>query len=166
MTRTALALLLALAASAPAQVRSARPDVDDHPECALCGMDRESFADTRHLLEYGDGTQVGTCSIRCAAEHLVRAGYPAPARVLGADQSGKGPVVPLREVRYLTYALDPSKGGTMTARSKAAFLDKKQARRSLGEGGRLIGFAEAVREALGEVADQLTASLVRERRRR
>lgn len=166
MMRNALALLLALAAVAPAQVRSARPDIQDHPECLLCGMDRETFADTRHLLEYADGPAVGTCSIRCAAVHLVSSGFPGPARVLAADLSGRGPVPPLREVRYLTYALDPSKGGTMSPRSKRAYLQREDAAKSLGEGGRLIGFAEAVREALGEVADMLTQGLVRERRRR
>jgi hypothetical protein len=157
MIRHALALLLSLALAVPAtaQVRSARPDVQEHPECTLCGMDRETFADTRHLLEYEDGTQVGTCS-----------GFPAPTRVLAADLSGKGPVPPLREVRYLTYALDPSKGGTMSPRSKQAYLKRADAVASLGEGGRPIGFAEAAREALAEVVDMMTAGLVRERRRR
>jgi hypothetical protein len=110
--RHSLALLLSLALALPAtaQVRSARPDVQEHPECTLCGMDRETFSDTRHLLEYEDGTQIGTCSIRCAAVRIVGGGFPAPTRVLAADLSGKGPVPPLREVRYLTYALDPSKG--------------------------------------------------------
>lgn len=167
-TRLALALplLLSLAASGPAQVRSARPDLQEHPECALCGMDREAFAETRHLLEYADAANVGTCSIRCAAVQLIQGGFPGPSRVLAADLSGRGPVPPLRDVEYLHYALDPSRGGTMSPRSKRAYLSKKDAAASLGEEGRVIGFAEAVREALGEVADMMTGGLVGRRRRR
>lgn len=168
MPRRSLAPLLALAlvASLSAQVRSARPDIQEHPECALCGMDREQFADTRHLLEYADGTKVGTCSIRCAAVRMVGGGFPAPSRVLGADLSGRGPVPPLRDVGYLTYALDPTKRGTMSPRSKLAFLNRADAEKGLGEGGRLIGFAEAVKEALSEVVDMMTAQFAGDRRRR
>ena len=47
-------------------------DLQNHPSCKYCGMDREKFGHSRVYIEYEDGTTVGTCSIRCAAVELAR----------------------------------------------------------------------------------------------
>jgi copper chaperone NosL len=45
-------------------------DVEKHPSCTYCGMDREKFAQSRMVIEYDDGTSLGTCSLHCAAVDL------------------------------------------------------------------------------------------------
>ncbi len=45
-------------------------DVKQFPSCKHCGMDREKFGHSRMLIEYEDGSAVGTCSIHCAAVEL------------------------------------------------------------------------------------------------
>ena len=39
------------------------PDIEAHKSCKYCGMDREKFAHSRMLIEYGDGSSFGSCSI-------------------------------------------------------------------------------------------------------
>ncbi len=43
------------------------PDIATYPECKYCGMIRKKFAHSRALIEYHDGTTVGTCSVHCLA---------------------------------------------------------------------------------------------------
>lgn len=45
-------------------------DTKAHSLCKYCGMDRNMFSHSRMLIEYEDGTSVGTCSIHCAAIEL------------------------------------------------------------------------------------------------
>ncbi len=45
-------------------------DVLRHRSCKYCGMDREQYAYSRTLITYDDGTEVGFCSIHCAAIDL------------------------------------------------------------------------------------------------
>ncbi len=48
-------------------------DVQEHQTCKYCGMDRGKFAHSRMLIEYADGSSMGTCSIHCAAIDLAQA---------------------------------------------------------------------------------------------
>ena len=45
-------------------------DVKEFPACKYCGMNRETFSHSRMLVEYSDGTSVGTCSLHCIAVDL------------------------------------------------------------------------------------------------
>ena len=51
----------------------APPDVQAHKNCKYCGMDREKFAHSRMLIEYGDGSSFGSCSIHCVAIDMAQA---------------------------------------------------------------------------------------------
>ena len=42
-------------------------DIQEHKNCKYCGMDREKFAQSRMLIESGDGSSFGSCSIHCVA---------------------------------------------------------------------------------------------------
>ncbi len=45
-------------------------DIDDHRSCGNCGMDRKAYGFSRMLVQYEDGTVVGTCSLHCAVVEL------------------------------------------------------------------------------------------------
>jgi len=70
MKKTGFALLLSLLLMALALPVFAEDDIKKHSSCKYCGMDREKFAHSRMLIEYADGTQVGTCSIHCTGIDL------------------------------------------------------------------------------------------------
>ena len=73
-----LALAFHRSPSAGEQVESAvdssvlTDELQKHPRCVICNMDRRKFHDARHLLHYGDGSVQGTCSVHCAAECMLR----------------------------------------------------------------------------------------------
>lgn len=127
-------------------------DVAAHPACSECGMDRATFASSRHLVRYPDGSEVGTCSIRCAAVVLVANLGRGPAEVLAADQGGADSPEPLLPVARLVYLIDPDRPGTMSPVAKEAYSSKALAARNRGPRGRIVGFREAFEAALLELA--------------
>ena len=48
----------------------AQNDIQNHPACKYCGMDRVKFAHSRVFIQNDDGTTEGTCSLHCAAVDL------------------------------------------------------------------------------------------------
>ena len=67
----------------------ALPDVQAHKNCKYCGMDREKFAHSRMLIEYGDGSALGACSIHYVAVDLAQALDKQPKAILVADYNKK-----------------------------------------------------------------------------
>ena len=63
----------------------AQEDVLKHPSCKFCGMDRSKSSKSRMVIEYDDGTSVGTCSIHCAAVELAVTTDKIPSKILVAD---------------------------------------------------------------------------------
>ena len=63
-------LVLAVLVTAAFTVFAQGDDIKQSPSCKYCGMDREKFGHSRMLIEYDDGTSVGTCSVHCAAVDL------------------------------------------------------------------------------------------------
>ena len=45
----------------------ASEDIQKHPDCPFCGMDRQKFAFSRMLITYDDGSVAGVCSLHCTA---------------------------------------------------------------------------------------------------
>ena len=99
----ALVCVLSVTATALAQ-----DDVKKYPSCKYCGMDREKFAHSRMLIEYTDGTAVGTCSIHCAAVDLALNIDKTPKAVLVGDYSTKA----LIDAEKATWVLGGSKMGS------------------------------------------------------
>ena len=50
----------------------AADDIKMIPACQYCGMDRDKFGQTRMLIEYENGSKIGTCSIHDAAVDLAQ----------------------------------------------------------------------------------------------
>ena len=136
---TAMVFVLSLAAAALAQ-----DDIKKYPSCKYCGMDREKFAHSRMLVEYTDGTAVGTCSIHCAAVELALTIDKMPKAVMAGDYNTKA----LIDAEKATWVLGGSKMGVMTRNAKWAFTQKGGADAFIGQnGGRICSYDEAMKAA-------------------
>ena len=115
---------------------AAEKDIEKIPFCQYCGMDRARFSSTRMLVEYGNKTAIGTCSIHCAAVDLAQSYGKEIREILVADyRSDK-----LIDAAKAVWVIGARVPGVMAAKSRLAFAAK--------------GDAEAFRrENGGEIAD-------------
>ena len=133
---TALALPVGQTTTAAAE-----KDVERIPSCQYCGMDREKFASTRMLVEYANGTTIGTCSIHCAAVDLAQSFGKEIKALKVADYRG-GKLVDAETAYWVVGAGIP---GVMAAKSRVAFADKADAEAFRKEkGGEIAGFDAAI----------------------
>jgi nitrous oxide reductase accessory protein NosL len=135
-------------------------DVKKYPSCKYCGMDREKFAHSRMLIEYTDGTAVGTCSIHCAAVDLALNIDKSPKAVMVGDYS----TTALIDAEKAMWVLGGSPMGVMTRNAKWAFLQKGDAEKFIGlNGGKLGTYDEAMKAAYEDMyAD---TKMIREKRK-
>lgn len=153
---SALALVLVFAAASAA----AGPDVDKHPSCAYCGMDRAKFAHSRVYLEYDDGSTFGACSLHCAAVDMAVHIDKAPVSIQVGDFGAKK----LVNAESAAWVIGGGKPGVMTARAKWAFETKTAAEAFVKEnGGTLAGFEEAVKAAYEDMYQD--TKMIRDRRK-
>lgn len=144
-TVMALALCLALASTAFAQKA---PDVEQHPSCKHCGMDRSQFAHSRFLIEYEDGASFGACSIHCAALDFAMHLDKTPKSMKVGDYGTKK----LIDAEAAVWVLGGSKPGVMTRRAKWAFEKKEDAEAFMKEnGGEIITFDRAMQAAFEDM---------------
>ena len=138
------------------------PTTDDtkkFPRCRYCGMVRAQFSHTRHLIHYEDDSVDGTCSLHCAAIGLSLDMDKGPKAIWVGDAGADGEVKPLVLVDKASYVVDPSKPGTMTRISNAAYADRAKAEAaakadaSARAGAEVVGFDAALRKAYLAMAD-------------
>jgi copper chaperone NosL len=135
-------------------------DVQEIRACKHCGMDREAFAHSRMLIDYSDGSRVGTCSLHCTAVDLALNLDKAPNMIQVADYGKKE----LINAETATWVIGGSKPGVMTRNAKWAFADKVDAEKFQKEnGGRLAGFDEALEAAYKDLAAD--TKMIREKRK-
>ncbi|NIP28899.1 MAG: NosL family protein [Phycisphaerae bacterium] len=126
-----------LCTAAVALAMSHMADVKAHSSCKYCGMDRHKFAHSRMLIKYDDGTEVGTCSIHCAALDLALNIDKSPADIMVGDFNDKS----LINAEEATWVLGGDKKGVMTSRAKWAFADGGSAEKFANEhGGEIVDF--------------------------
>ena len=141
-------------------ILSANEDIKKHSSCPLCGMDREKFAHSRMLIEYDDGTQVGTCSLHCTAINLALNLDKTPKLIWVGDYYTKA----LINAEKAFWVIGGAKPGVMTKRAKWAFAQKEEAEKFLKEnGGNLTDFDGALKASYEDIADD--TKMIRERRR-
>jgi copper chaperone NosL len=135
-------------------------DVKEIPACKYCGMNRETFAHSRMLTEYVDGTKEGTCSLHCTAVDLALNLDKTPKTIQVGDYGTKG----LINAETAFWVIGGSKPGVMTKNAKWAFADKADAEKYRQEnGGRLATFDEALEAAYKDLAED--TKMIRERRK-
>jgi nitrous oxide reductase accessory protein NosL len=120
---------------------AAEKDVEKIPSCQYCGMDREKFAATRLLVEYANGTVIGTCSIHCAAVDLAQS-FGKEIKAIQVADYRSGRLIDAEKAHWVVGAGLP---GVMAAKSRVAFADRAGAEAFRKEkGGEIAGFDAAI----------------------
>ncbi len=156
---TATIFLLAMAFGGLSGVEG-QEDVLKDPSCKFCGMDRGKFSKTRMLIEYEDGTTVGTCSIHCAAVELAVTIDKVPRKIMVAGYETGG----LLEAERAFWVIGGDIPGVMTRRGKWAFQSRERAEQFVRQHGGVIGDFEAAMKASYEDMYEDTKA-IRERRK-
>lgn len=131
-------------------------ELEKHPRCVICNMDRRKFHYSRHLLHYADQHAQGTCSINCASEAMLRERKRGFAAVYAADYGSSSEPKPLVEASSATYLIGSALKGVMTPLSKHSFARRSDAEAEMARsGGQLASFEEAVSSALDDYARML-----------
>ena len=161
MRRSYTILLMTLVFSiAVAGLALAQDDIQKHPSCNYCGMNRQQFAHSRIFIEFDDGSTVGTCSIHCAAVDLAIHIDKTPKTIWVGDMNEKK----LIDAEKAVWVIGGSKMGVMTQRAKWAFEKSDDAEKFIIEsGGRTANFNEAMRAAYEDMHED--TMMVRERRK-
>ena len=135
-------------------------DIEKHPACTYCGMDRAKYAHSRVLIEYDDGTSFGACSLRCAAVDLANNIDKTPRQILVGDYNSKK----LIDAEKAFWVIGGSKQGVMTANAKWAFADKSDADKFIKEnGGVAATFETSIKTAYEDMYQD--TKRIRERRK-
>jgi copper chaperone NosL len=138
----------------------AQEDIQKYPSCKYCGMDRKQFAHSRVLIEYDDGSTLGTCSIHCAAVDLALHIDKTPTAVRVGDYHTKT----LIDAEKAFWVIGGKMTGVMTKRAKWAFDKKEDAEKFIKENGGENAAFEVVMKSVYEdmYAD---TKMIRERRK-
>jgi len=138
----------------------ASDDVGKHKSCPHCGMDRGQFAHSRMLVAYDDGTEVGACSLHCAAIDLAINIDKTPKMIYVGDYNTKK----LIDAEQAFWVIGGNKPGVMTKRAKWAFETKADAEAfTKKEGGVMASFDDAIKASYEDIyAD---TKMIRERRK-
>jgi copper chaperone NosL len=138
----------------------AQEDIQKHPSCKYCGMDRSKFAHSRFFVAYEDGSSQGTCSIHCAAIDFALHIDKIPKTMQVGDFYTKM----LVDAEKAFWVLDGNKPGVMTKRAKWAFAKKEDAEKFMKEnGGSPISFDQAFKAAFEDMYED--TKMIQERRK-
>jgi copper chaperone NosL len=129
----------------------AQSDIDDHRECAGCGMDRKAYGYSRMLIQYEDGTEVGVCSLHCAVEELDAHGSRKVKAIFVADRDTRTLIAADKAI----WVMGGSKRGVMTKQPKWAFQTRAAAEAFIGSyGGKLVSWEEALAAARQDMSQE------------
>lgn len=137
----------------------AQDDVATQASCKYCGMDRKTFAHSRMLVTYEDGSSMGTCSLHCTAIELALNIDKTP-KMIGV---GEFTTKKLINAEKASWVIGGGKPGVMTKQAKWAFEDKASAEKFMKEnGGKMVSFDEAIKASYEDMyAD---TKMIREKR--
>ena len=142
MKRWLVFMLAGLILSLSAGFCLAQDDVAKQASCKYCGMDRKTFAHSRMLVTYEDGSSMGTCSLHCTAIELALNIDKTPKSIEVGDFKTKK----LIDAEKAAWVIGGSKTGVMTKRAKWAFESKADADAFIKEnGGKPASFDEAIK---------------------
>lgn len=131
-------------------------ELEKHPRCVICNMDRRKFHYARHLLHYGDGHAQGTCSVHCVAECMLRERRRGFRAIYAPDYESTAEPKVLFEAASATYLIGSDLRGVMTPVSKVAFANRQAALQAkLVYGGEIGSFASAITLSMEETANSL-----------
>jgi nitrous oxide reductase accessory protein NosL len=145
--QVAVAMFLTLFLTAAAAF--AETDIDQHRDCSHCGMDRKAYGYSRMLVEYRDGTQVGTCSLHCVATEMNSRKNGEITAFKVADRDSRQ----LIDAENAVWTIGGTKRGVMTMRAKWAFATREAAQKFVAaHGGSIATWHEALAAAQEDAA--------------
>ncbi|MBI5580565.1 MAG: nitrous oxide reductase accessory protein NosL [Deltaproteobacteria bacterium] len=160
MRKGALALLLTIAILLISTLALAQQDVDKHPSCKYCGMDRKMFAHSRMFLVYDDGSELGTCSLHCVAVDMALNIDKSPKSIQVADFNTKN----LIDAEKAVWVIGGEKPGVMSKRAKWAFEKKADAETYIkANKGTLANFEAAIKASYEDMYSD--TRMIREKRK-
>ena len=134
-------------------------DIQEHPSCPYCGMNREKFAFSRMYILYSDGSSVGTCSLHCTAIDLALKIDKTPDSIMVGDYNTKE----LIDAESASWVIGGKKMGVMTSRAKWAFGDQQSARDFISQsGGEAAEFSAAIEAAFSDMYQDI--QMIRKKR--
>ncbi len=137
---SAVLLVMVVFAGITTQAGGPENDIDRHRSCANCGMDRKAYGFSRMLVQYEDGTVVGTCSLHCAVIELDANPGKTVKALLVADRETRT----LLNAEKAIWVMGGKKRGVMTEQPKWAFQSKEGAEAFIkANGGMIVTWAEA-----------------------
>lgn len=127
-------------------------DINRHPECKYCGMDREKFGYSRMLVRYDDGTEVPTCSIHCTGIDLALNPHKGVRASLVGDYNTRV----LLDAEKAAWVLGGDRMGVMSIRGKWAFRSRKDAERFIKEhGGSIVSYDDVMKATFEDMYEIL-----------
>ncbi|MEN6622034.1 MAG: nitrous oxide reductase accessory protein NosL [Smithella sp.] len=139
---------------------AANDDAKKIPACIHCGMNRETFAHSRMLIVYNDGSKIGFCSLHCAALNMALNLDKTPS-IIGVGDYNKKQLI---DAEKAVWVIGGNKQGVMTQNAKWAFAEKADAEKYLAEnGGRIVGFDEVLQTAYEDLGRD--TRMIREKRK-
>jgi nitrous oxide reductase accessory protein NosL len=118
-------------------------DIQEHPTCKYCDMNRQHYAHSRMLIEY-ENSSFGSCSLHCVAIDLALNIDKIPVSIKVADFN----TTELIDAESAFWVIGGNKPGVMTKRAKWAFAKKRDADDFIARnGGVSASFDEAIKAA-------------------
>ena len=160
MKRVILPALFCLVTLACLSFAANLTDLEKHPTCKYCGMDRSKYAHSRMLIEYDDGTSSGGCSLHCSAVDLANNIDKLPKNIsVGDYRTNK-----LIDAEKAFWVVGGNKAGVMTSNPKWAFGSKEDAEKFIkASGGVPVTFDDAIKAAYEDMYRD--TKQIRERRK-
>jgi copper chaperone NosL len=138
----------------------AQEDTQKHKSCPYCGMDREQYAHSRTLITYDDGSEVGTCSVHCAAVELSLKLDKTPNSIQVGDYNTKK----LIDAEKAIWVIGGNKPGVMSKNAKWAFEKRADAEAYMStNGGTIASFDQAMKATYEDMYGD--TKMIRERRK-
>jgi copper chaperone NosL len=134
-------------------------DIQKHPDCKYCGMDRQKFGHSRMLVTYNDGSEFGSCSMHCAAINLALNIDKTPTQIQVGDYNTKN----LIDAEKATWVIGGNKPGVMSKNAKWAFEKPADAEAFVKENqGQVGNFDEAMKVTFADMYSD--CKMIREKR--
>ena len=120
----------------------------DENACHYCGMKRAMFGHSWMTIEHEDNSEVGVCSVHCAAINMaLKIDSPAKGITVG-DFNSRNQI----DAEKAFWVLGGDKMGVMTSRAKWAFSSKASADEFiLKHGGKPSNFEEIMKAAFEDM---------------
>jgi copper chaperone NosL len=135
-------------------------DIENAPSCSYCGMDRKKFDFSRMLVEYDDGTSLGTCSIHCTAIDIAAHMDKTPLKIWVGDYNTKN----LIDAEKAIWVIGGDKPGVMTKQAKWAFETEVAADEYIkAHGGKLSDFEGVMAATFNDMYSDM--KMIREKRK-